>query len=336
MNGKERVFATLSGAPCDRRPFTATLCLYGARLTGRPLLEHYRCAAAYAEGQAAVRDAFHPDILFSPFAFALIGEAFGVGVKFFPNQAPNTTRPAVASVDDLPGLSFPDIDSHPNLLYVREALRAMVASTRGEAAIAAPTPGPAELAIMVLGMDATMNMLLFDHVGFERVMDMFYPFYERWCNALLADGADCVVVPATFLSPALLPRDVIETVALPVYNRAFQLVKGPVVAHHAGAPLGKLVDIASSFPGNVIALVPDGKDDYAACRQLIPSRMALIYGLNGISLPAMSADEVEAVYRQIAIRAGEDARLILATAGPDVPFETPRETISAIGAAVIR
>lgn len=88
MNSRERVFATFQGKPVDRRPFTAMLSLYGARLTGCPLRDYYTDASAYARGQTAVREIFRPDILFSPFSLVGLAEAFGGEAKYFDNAPP--------------------------------------------------------------------------------------------------------------------------------------------------------------------------------------------------------------------------------------------------------
>ena len=103
----DRVLAALAGKPQPRPPFTLTLSLYGARLTGCPLTEYYRKPERYAEGQEAVLDLCSPDILFSPFVLTLEAEAFGSELKFLPDNPPNIRKPAVRSADEFIRLPLP-------------------------------------------------------------------------------------------------------------------------------------------------------------------------------------------------------------------------------------
>ena len=64
MTSTERVVAALSGKFADRRAWTATLSLYGARLRGAPPERYYRDPRLYAEGQFAVAERFEPDLIF--------------------------------------------------------------------------------------------------------------------------------------------------------------------------------------------------------------------------------------------------------------------------------
>ena len=54
MNRRELSLAAVTGAPHPRPPWSAMLSLYGARLSGRPLDEHYSNATAFCEGMQAV------------------------------------------------------------------------------------------------------------------------------------------------------------------------------------------------------------------------------------------------------------------------------------------
>ena len=108
MNSRERIQATLMGKPVDRRPFVPVLSLYGAKLTDCPLKQYYSDAAAYARGQAAARELFEPDALCTPFAYGLIGEAFGSSLHYFEDMAPNVRRPAISSLKQWESLVFPD------------------------------------------------------------------------------------------------------------------------------------------------------------------------------------------------------------------------------------
>ncbi len=88
MNSMERIGAVLAGKPTDRRAFTLTLSLYGARLIGKSAADYFGDPELYAAGQRAVVNLCEPDILFGPFALALEAQAFGATVELFSIRRP--------------------------------------------------------------------------------------------------------------------------------------------------------------------------------------------------------------------------------------------------------
>jgi hypothetical protein len=145
MNSMERLQCLMAGAMADRRMFTLPLSLYGAGLTGCPLEQYYNDPAAYARGQAAVRETFQPDVLFGPLVVAALAEAFGSRVRYSDKVAPVVSAPAIGSAAEWERLPIPDPDRHPRLLYLREALRRVVAEQGGEVPIAAVLVPPIDL-----------------------------------------------------------------------------------------------------------------------------------------------------------------------------------------------
>ena len=150
MNSMERVVAAIQGQPINRRAVSLVLSLYGAKLTNCPLTDYYTNPTAYARGQFAVRETLQPDILLGPLAFCLEGQVFGSQVRFFENQAPNLTSPAISSADEIQRLTTPDINSHPTLTFFQEAIRQMSDQHGQEVPIAAVTLNPVDLPAMIM------------------------------------------------------------------------------------------------------------------------------------------------------------------------------------------
>ena len=268
MNSRERVMATLEGKPVDRRPYYALLSLYGAKLTGCPLEKYYTDPSEYARGQEAVLETFHPDILFSPFKLVGEAEAFGGKIRYFDNQPANLIKPAIESIEQLPTLKVPDIDSDPCLLFFRQALSKMVKGVGGDAAIGAIMLSPIDIPLMIMGIEAWLDTVLFNPDGVKRMLDITVPFFVKRANSLLAEGADCLVMPATFFSSKVITRQIAESLTVPVLHKAFAEVKGPIVLHHGGSPIVPFMDICSSLP-NVIGYVVDNTDDMSEAREKI-------------------------------------------------------------------
>ena len=333
MNSKERVFATLQGKAVDQRPFTAMLSLYGAGLTRCPLREYYTDAAAYAHGQTAVRETFRPDILFSPFLLVALSEAFGGEVRYFDKQPPNLLYPAITSAKEIPRLPQPDIDAHPRIVYVRDGLRRVAESHGKEAAVAGILLSPVDLPLLIMGIDGWLETVLFDEDGVKRMLEITIPFFIHYANALFGDGADALVLPAAFLTPALATREMVERFTLPVLKDVFTKVRGPIVIHHVGGSFSKFLDLFAGLP-NVVGFVLDHQDNLSSAREIIPPGVTLLGGPDGSNIGKYSPEEIEAHCTTFLNNRRGDPNFILSTSGGDVAIDTPWENIAAMRQAV--
>lgn len=333
MNGRERIFAALAGAPVDRPAFTALLSLYGARLTECPLTHYYTDSAAYAHGQAAVAETFQPDILFPPFLATAEGEAFGSTVKYFDNQPPNLSHPAIASTEEIPLCSPPDVDGHPRLLFIREALRHLVSAHGSETAIPGSLLSPVDVPLMIMGIGGWLQTVLFDPDDAKRMLDITIPYFIKFANALLDDGADFLVIPAAFLNPSVVTRSIAEEFTLPILREVFKEVHGPIVLHHAGGPFLSFLDLYTGLP-NVVGFVLDYTDSFVEAREKLGPEILFLGGLDGPNLCKHRAEEIEDQCSALLENRRDDARFVLATSGADVALETPPENIHALRRAV--
>jgi uroporphyrinogen decarboxylase len=329
MNSMERIQATLAGKPLDRRAIAPVLGLYGARLTNCPLEQYYTDPAAYAAGQMAVRETFQPDVLFSPFDFAAIGAAFGSELHFFADQAPNIRRPVIQSKDEWDRLVFPDLDTHPRLLFFREAIRMMAAEYRDEVPIAAVLPAPIDLPALIMGMEAWLETVLFDAVGTQRIMERVIPFFVRFANSLFADAAAFIVMPCAFASPAIVTHEIASGFARPVLDKALSQLKGPVVLHHIGTPILRHLDLLMGLPSTV-AFALDHRDNLGQARQTVGPYPVLLGGPCGPDMARKTSAQVDSECRTILEDRRQDAHFILFTSGADIPLNTPQENIHAM------
>lgn len=333
MNSMERIQATLAGTPVDRRAFAPVLGLYGARLTECPTERYYTDPAAYARGQAAVRETFQPDVLCAPLAFASIGAAFGSELEFLANDVPNLRRPAVRSVNEWDTLLPPDPDTHPRLLFFREAIRRMAKEHREEVPIAMVIPEPADLPELVMGLEAWLGTVLFDAPAAQRVMEKVIPFYVRLVNGFFADGAAFVVMPCGMASPSIVTREIVTTFTRPILAKVLAQLRGPVVLHNVGAQLLAHLDLLTGLP-SVVAFILDQRDDLNQARRVVGPDPVLFGGLDCANLARMNVAEVEGRCRAVLQERRQDTRFVLGTSGPDVPWSTPPENIGAMRKAV--
>ena len=329
MNCIERVFAAVEGKPVDRPAVTLTLSLYGAKLTGCPIEEYYSNPQAFANGQSAVNEEFQPDMLFTPFALATEGEAFGSKVAYPNNYAPNIARPAVGSAEEAARLSIPDVDSHPRLLFIRESIRLMAAQHGGKVPIVGVMFSPIDLPALIMGIDAWLDTLLFDEALAKRVIDMTTRFFIKWANALLSDGANLLIFPCNFSNPEIVTEKILKEVAIPVYQEAFSQVKGPMVIHHGGARIAPFLAHYNSLP-NVAAFVIDSRDTFHESRQKVGANRVLLGNIDGPTLLKKDPETISEECNKLLSDRCNDRHFIMATSNADVAYDTPIENIHAM------
>ncbi len=333
MNSRERIGAILTGTKPDRPGFVMTLSLYGASLTRCPLDRYFSDPSRYVEAQVAVQEQIGPDILFGPFSFAHLGAAFGSTVKEFADQAPNIREPACRRPEDLITLEIPDLETCEYLLYHLRAIADLAQECGKDTPVAAILPFPIDLPALILGMDGWMETVLFDPDAARRVIDHLMPFFVDLANHLYSDGADFIVSPCAFSSPAVVTRNIVSSFSRPVLEQTLSELKGPVVLHHGGAPVLTHLDLLTDLP-SVIGYVVDARDNLAQARAITGPDSVLFGGPDNLSIPKMSPKEIEDwCTRVLADRAG-DLRFILANSGPDIPYHAPMENILAFRRAV--
>ncbi|MBI5834349.1 MAG: uroporphyrinogen decarboxylase [Armatimonadetes bacterium] len=334
MTGRERVFATLAGAPKDRVPFFLIASLYGAHLTGCPLPEYFHSGTAYGEGQAAVVERFDPDLVLGPFAVTKEGEAWGSTLRYSHKGAPMFIEPAAPSRQAIAGLAPPDIDSSPSLLYFREATRAIASAHGTDRVIAVGVLDPVDLPLMIMGIEGWLDTLLFHRADAQRLLDLCLQHFGRWANALLADGADLIIVLSCFMGPTLAPPELAEAVTLPVLRQALAQVQGPVMLHHGGSPSGAKPRLTAGLQP-VIGQIMDARDNLAEARTILGDTAVLASGPEGPRLIHTSRESALAMCRAMLLDRRDDPRFVLGTTAADIEPQTPVEVVAALHDAVV-
>ena len=337
MNCFERIEGTLQGKPLDRRAFVPVLSLYGARLTRCPLEQYFSDPLAYTAGQIAVNNEFKPDILFSPFAFALIGASFGSRIKKARFNPPNISKPAVCSLEEWDQLVLPDPDTNPHLLYLRQSVRLMAAEFKDSTPIAACLPAPIDIPALIFGMEGWMELLLFNSKGAERVLTRVNQFFVQLTNIIFAEGAMIAFLPCGYASPAVLMRETVEILFRPALQQALSQLRGPAVLHHCGAPFLGHLDILSGLPSTV-GFALSYKEGMAKARKVLGTGPVLLSGPHGPSLEVEEAEHVYSVCTSILQERNDacDPHFMLATLGADVPYNTPVANLHAMQKALAK
>lgn len=335
MNSLERLLAALQGEPADRPPLFLNAGLYGAKLTGAPLRDHYRNPAIYAEGQVAILETFSPDFLISPFALAGLGEAFGSRVATSLRQPPNVAAFAAESAEAALRLPLPDVDSHPGILYLRESIRLLAGRYAGKVPVIGLLVSPVDLPPLIIGLEAWLEALLFQPEVARALLDRLTPFFATLGRAMLRDGATALALTANLTNRFIVPERVVETLGRPALKEALAEIPGPVILHHGGCPLLPHLRDFMGHP-NVVGYVLDAGEDLGAARRVLGAGPLLLGNLGGPDLAELRPAEIRVLCDQALAQCGPDQQFVLATCCADIPLDTPPECIEVLTDAVCR
>ncbi len=325
----ERVLSALQGKKQERPPFTLTLSLYGARLTGCPVKEYFKDPQNYCEGQLKILKEFSPDILFAPFLLTYEAEAFGSELHFLKNYAPNVKKPAVPKASDFFSLPVPDMETHESLFFIRESIRLLSKTCKDRVPVCAILTAPVDLPALILGLDQWIETLVTDPPLALEILHVTGKHFINLANAFFSDGASFIGIPSIFTNPQFMYKQMITDQILPVLSRSFTAVKGPLVFHHGGNPLVPSLPDFTALP-NVAAFAFDQRDSLSEARTILGPGRLILGNLNGPTLACTETGHVLEAARKILKDRKEDPCYIFASSGADIPYETPPERIKAL------
>ncbi|MBF0331845.1 MAG: uroporphyrinogen decarboxylase family protein [Candidatus Omnitrophica bacterium] len=325
----ERVLAALQGKESDRRAFTMTLSLYGAKLTDCPLLEYYTRPERYLEGQIEVARQCRTDIIFTPFVLPFEAQAFGSDILYLEKYPPNVRKPFIRDLVDIDKIKVPDLKNDAGLNYLRESSRLLAAHFKGTVPVCGILTSPMDLPAIIMGVDNWLEILLFDKAKARAVTAVMSAYFVAMANSLFDAGVDFLGMAMVFSNPKILFEKTVVDVIVPALADIFAQLKGPVVFHHGSLPIAGYLPLYRNLP-NVAGFLLDQRDDLSKARQIAGENVLLLGNLEGPTLAKVGTARALEKAQRILENRKDDRHFILATSSADVAWDTPLETITGI------
>jgi uroporphyrinogen decarboxylase len=327
----ERVLAALQGADTDKRAWTMTLSLYGAKLTNCPLPEYYTQPERYLQGQIAVAEQCRPDILFTPFVLPLEAQAFGSEITYLQKAPPNVRKPLTRNPAEIDKVKTPNINNDKGLLYLRQSARLLADHFKGTVPICGVLTSPLDLPAIILGVEGWLEILLFDQEKASRVIAVMSEYFVGMANSLFEQGINFLAMAMVFTNPKFVFEKTIREIVVPALADMFSKIKGPMVFHHGGNPLAEYLPLYRAIP-NIAGFVLDQRDDFGVARKNVGEQMLLMGNLEGPTLGKISTAKALEKAWSILENRKHDPHFIFGTSSADVAWDTPLETITGIHA----
>jgi len=329
MTSMERVLSALKGTEADRRAFTMTLSLYGAKLTGCPLPEYYTSPERYLQGQIAVSEQCKPDILFAPFALSLEAQAFGSTITFLEKSPPNVRKLLIRNPGDIGLLKAPDVEKDDGLQYLLSSAKLLAGHFKQAVPICGVLTSPMDLPAIIMGVENWLEILLFDRKKALSVIDCMSGYFVSIANKMFESGVSFIAMAMVFTNPQILLQKTLAEFIVPALSEIFAKVKGPIVFHHGSVPIAGYLPLYQGLP-NVAGFVLDHRDSFADARNRIGENRLLLGNLDGPTLGKYRTVTAVEKARNILETTKADRSCIFATSGGDVSWDTPLETITGI------
>lgn len=321
MNSKERVFSVLTGNKPDKNPVSLTLSLFGSKLINCSSEIYYSNYKEYVKGQSAIVENVSPDILFSPFSLSLEGAAFGSEIFFHTNGAPVVKKPTSKNINDIKNLKLPDFNKNKFINFITDSVKLLKELYGNTHPIAGIVSSPVDLPIMLTGIENWLEILLFDEKKAKEIIDITSEFFINYSNNLISNGADFIVIPATFCNPKIITKEIIENFVIQKLNKIFPKIKAPIVIHHGGNKIDSFIESYIKLK-NVIGFVISPHDNFSEIRKIIGNDYLLMGNIEGPNIINMSESVIEKLCFNIKENTKNDPKFIFSTSGADICYET--------------
>jgi uroporphyrinogen decarboxylase len=329
MNGLQRIGAVLSGSATDRPPYGIVSSVYGAKAGNMDLERYFADPQWYALGQEAVVELLDPDILFGPFVFAFHAAAFGADPAPQKEAAPGVRKPAFRSVQEAAACPLPPVDENRYLSFLVKSVEFLALRFGKEKALVAPIISPVDLPVLLVGMEAWLEALLFDKPAAAALAEKMTDHFTQMARAYVHAGAAMLATPVMFVNPEILDEANIRTLTLPILEKAFAASPVPVAFHHGGTRLSNWISLFSSLP-NLGGFILGEKDSFTEARATLGEEPILMGNISGPHFDAYGPSGISKRLEDLVNDRRKDRRWICTSSGAEVPYRTDPAVLTAV------
>lgn len=327
MTSLERLSTVLRLGVPDRVPVVLVSSVHWARELGLTLREYYSRAENVAEGQMRFVQRVGQDNVDAFFYFGREAEAFGSEVIFGEEGPPNVGAPILRNPSAIDSLEAPDPVKSAPLKEVLRATELLADRSRGRWLVVGRALGPCSLPIMLMGLEAYLELLLFGDVAQrDKLLQITSQFSTAWARALLAAGADIIALVEPMVSTTMLTREQATKLTLPVLRRVVKDIRGPVILWSLGA-IQRMADLVRDL--GVQAVSTDPGDDIGEVKRLVRGRLAVLGGLNDLAMLTWEPRDAEQAARR-AIGAGAPGAGFILSHQYEIPATVGYNVLTAV------
>ncbi len=204
ISGMERIQKTLSQERADRVPVVAELGTITAQTKGVSVRRYVQDGEIIAHCQIAAAENCECDAVIAIADLSVEAEAIGCPVVFPEHNTPYVQSPVLESISDLKKLEVPDPHTKGRMPEILKATRLMKANSNGRIVVA-HVLGPMTIASRIMDVEKLLYLIVDKPDSFQQLLDYTTNVSIAFAEALIQEGADCIVMLDPSSSPAVLP-----------------------------------------------------------------------------------------------------------------------------------
>jgi len=328
MNAYQRVVAALTGREPDRVPVLLLMPTQGAGELGLPLPTYLGDPEAMAEGQLRLQARYGHDCLYAFSYGAAEAEAFGASVEYHPTGSPVVSEPPFG-IQEVGRITPPDPHRCPALVRTLRLIELLAAEDKGRLPILANVVAPPSLPVMLLGMEAWLELLLLGDAGRrDQVLEVCRAFTLAWGRAQVQAGADAL----GYFDPLASPE-----ITTPAQFARFHLQTMRLVAEQVGAPLllctagaRNLQLLPAARETGMAGILASAAESLADYKQQADGKLAVAGNLNNIGMAAWTPAQASQEVRSCLAAGAPGGGYLLCDQHGEIPTETPAAVLEAI------
>lgn len=332
MTGRERVLATIHGETVDRLAFMPITMMFAADYAGVPYLEYVTDHRRLVEAQMRTTEEFDLDYVSCISDPAREAADCGAEIEFFPNQPPAIRESAARLADqhELLTLALPDPYGGGRMHDRVLAAALFKHKVHGEKLIEGWIEGPCAEAADLRGINKLMMDFYEDPAFVYDLFEFVIAMELQFAKAQVEAGVDIIGIGDAAAS--LIGPQIYEEFVHPYEKK---LVDGlhdlgvPVRLHICGNTTA-ILDGMGRLGCEIVDL--DFMVSISAARKVMGPRQVLLGNVEPAGL--LRNGTARDVYEAVAECHRQAGNRYIVSAGCEVPRDTPRENVQAMGAYV--
>lgn len=207
MNSRERALRALNLQRPDRVPVVPFVISFAAKYAGLRFIEYCKDASKLAEAQIATAHRFKLDAVYVDSDAVVDIEAMGAEVKYFEDEIPTASNPAVRSLDDVRSLEVPDPQRGGRLPVWLDATKVLRKEVGDHLAVFSNINGPFQIAAQLRGITNICMDFYRNPEPVSELVDLTTEAAIAMARAEIEAGTDAIVLGDAMSSCSLIsPR----------------------------------------------------------------------------------------------------------------------------------
>jgi uroporphyrinogen decarboxylase len=306
--------------------------MHGAKELGLSIKDYFSNGENVVEGQLRMLKKFGHDCLY-PFFYAPIEvEAWGGEVVYADDGPPNSGQPFISSIEQISGLTPPDVERSSTLRKVLDAISGLKKRVGDTVPIIGVAMSPFSLPVMQMGFGPYLDMMLGQPNEFWKLMKVNEAFCVAWANAQLKAGATAICYFDPVSSPTIVPREIYLKTGFVIAKNTIAGIQGPTATHLAS---GRCLGISDLLPqtGTVVVGV-SMEENLEELKNAFAGKVTLLGNLNGLTMRNWSTQEAELAVKSVVSKAAHGGGFILGDNHGEIPWQVPEKILMAVAESV--